>query len=67
MLLTLASSHRSPHEPMRAEPEPFSLRLCVSVTGASTLHSCLPHSDTDAEDDQEQITFLLRYKASVNL
>lgn len=54
MLLTLAVVI-DPHR-MRAEPEPSSLCLCVSVSGASTLHSCLPRSDTDAEDDQNQTT-----------
>lgn len=58
MLLTLAVVI-DPHR-MRAEPEPSSLCLCVSVSGASTLHSCLPRSDTDAEDDQNQTTSFIK-------
>lgn len=53
-------SHWSQQEPRRAEPEPFSLRLHVSVSGASTLHSPPPQADTDAGDDQQQSTSFIK-------
>lgn len=43
---------------MRAEPESFFLSVClsVSISGASSLHPCYPHSVTESEDDQKQTT-----------
>lgn len=34
--------------------------LCVSVSGARTLHSCLHYPDTDSEDDQKHTTSFIR-------
>jgi len=50
----------SPQDQMIAEPEPFFLSAWVALSGASSLHPCLPRSVTDSEHDWKQTTTFIK-------